>query len=96
MGSVELCDVGPRDGLQSLDVVLPPETRAGLAGRLASCGLQRVEVASFVRDDVVPAMAGAEDVVAALPPARPHLGPDPAAQAAWVATPPPVCSIAGR
>ena len=65
--TLELCDVSPRDGLQSLDVVLPPETRAELAGRLAASGLRRVEVASFVRDDLVPAMAGAEEVVAALP-----------------------------
>jgi hydroxymethylglutaryl-CoA lyase/(R)-citramalyl-CoA lyase len=69
MAAVELCDVGPRDGLQSLDVVLPPAVRAELAGRLAACELPRVEVASFVRDDMVPAMAGAEDVVGALPPA---------------------------
>jgi isopropylmalate/homocitrate/citramalate synthase len=68
MTTVELCDVGPRDGLQSLDLVLPPATRAGLAGRLAACGLHRVEVASFVRDELVPAMAGAEEVVASLPP----------------------------
>jgi hydroxymethylglutaryl-CoA lyase/(R)-citramalyl-CoA lyase len=65
--SVELSDVSPRDGLQSLDVVLPPATRAELAGRLAATGLPRVEVASFVRDDLVPPMAGAEEVVAALP-----------------------------
>jgi hydroxymethylglutaryl-CoA lyase len=65
--TVALCDVGPRDGLQSLDVTLPPATRAELAGRLAAAGLQRVEVASFVRDELVPAMAGAEEVVAALP-----------------------------
>jgi isopropylmalate/homocitrate/citramalate synthase len=65
--AVALCDVAPRDGLQSLEVVLPPATRAELAGRLAASGLPRVEVASFVRDDLVPAMAGAEEVVAALP-----------------------------
>ncbi len=65
--SVELVDVAPRDGLQSLDVVVPPATRAELAGRIGACGVPRVEVASFVRDDLVPAMAGAEDVVAALP-----------------------------
>ncbi|MCZ7589400.1 MAG: hydroxymethylglutaryl-CoA lyase [Gaiella sp.] len=64
---LELCDVSPRDGLQSLELVLPPGTRAELAGRLAASGLQRVEVASFVRDELVPAMAGAEEVVAALP-----------------------------
>ena len=67
MAAPELCDVGPRDGLQSLDVVLPPRARAELAGRLAAAGLPRVEVASFVRDDLVPAMAGAEAVVEALP-----------------------------
>ncbi len=65
---VEICDVAPRDGLQSLDVTLPPATRAELAGRIAACGVPRVEVASFVRDDLVPAMADAEEVVAALPP----------------------------
>jgi hydroxymethylglutaryl-CoA lyase len=67
MSSLELCDVGPRDGLQSLDLVVPPTVRAELAGRLAAAGLARVEVASFVRDERVPAMAGAEEVVAALP-----------------------------
>ncbi len=65
--SIELCDVAPRDGLQSLELVVPPATRAELAARLAACGLQRVEVASFVRDDLVPAMAEPEAVVAALP-----------------------------
>ena len=65
--TVELCEVGPRDGLQSLEIVLPPAVRAELAGRLATAGLPRVEVASFVRDERVPAMAGAEEVVAALP-----------------------------
>ena len=64
---IELCDVAPRDGLQSLDLVVPPETRAELAGRLAAAGLPRVEVASFVRDERVPAMAGAEAVVSELP-----------------------------
>jgi hydroxymethylglutaryl-CoA lyase len=64
---LELCDVGPRDGLQSLDLVVPPATRAELARRLAATGIPRVEVASFVRDELVPAMAGAEAVVAALP-----------------------------
>lgn len=65
--SVELCDVGPRDGLQSDPRALAPVLRAELAARLSAAGLPRVEVASFVRDDRVPQMAGAEDVVAALP-----------------------------
>jgi hydroxymethylglutaryl-CoA lyase/(R)-citramalyl-CoA lyase len=61
---VLVCDVGPRDGLQNEPDVLPPETRAELVDRLAAAGLQRVEAVSFVRDDRVPQMAGAEVVVA--------------------------------
>ena len=60
---VLLCDVGPRDGLQNEPEVLPPETRAELVDRLAAVGLPRIEAVSFVRDDRVPQMAGAEEVV---------------------------------
>ena len=63
---VTLCDVGPRDGLQNEPDVLPPGTRADLVNRLAAAGLRRIEAASFVRDDRVPQMAGAEDVVRAI------------------------------
>jgi isopropylmalate/homocitrate/citramalate synthase len=63
---VTICDVGPRDGLQNEPEILPAETRAGLVDRLSAAGLPRIEVASFVRDELVPQMAGAEDVVAAL------------------------------
>jgi isopropylmalate/homocitrate/citramalate synthase len=61
---VVLCDVGPRDGLQNEQEVLPAETRGELVDRLAAAGLHRIEAVSFVRDDRVPQMAGAEEVVA--------------------------------
>jgi hydroxymethylglutaryl-CoA lyase/(R)-citramalyl-CoA lyase len=61
-------EVGPRDGLQNEEQVVPPETRAELVGRLAAAGLKRIEAASFVNPDRVPQMAGAEDVVAAIDP----------------------------
>ena len=61
-----LCDVGPRDGLQNEPGALPPATRAELVDRLAAAGMPRVEAVSFVRDDRVPQMAGAEEVVAAI------------------------------
>ena len=61
---VTICDVGPRDGLQNEAETLPPETRAELVERLAAAGLPRIEAVSFVRDDRVPQMAGAEEVVA--------------------------------
>jgi (R)-citramalyl-CoA lyase len=61
-----LREVGPRDGLQNEEQILPPETRAELVDRLAAAGLKRIEAASFVNPDRVPQMAGAEEVVAAL------------------------------
>jgi isopropylmalate/homocitrate/citramalate synthase len=63
---VILCDVGPRDGLQNEPDVLPPSVRAELVNMLSAAGLPRVEAVSFVRDDRVPQMAGAEEVVGAL------------------------------
>ena len=61
-----LCDVGPRDGLQNEAETFEPAVRADLVNRLAAAGLPRVEAVSFVRDDRVPQMAGAEEVVAGI------------------------------
>ena len=63
---VTICDVGPRDGLQNEPDVVAPALRAELVSRLASAGLPRVEAVSFVRDERVPQMAGAEEVVAGI------------------------------
>ena len=62
---VTICDVGPRDGLQNEPDTLEPTVRAELVSRLAAAGAPRIEAVSFVRDDRVPQMAGAEEVVAA-------------------------------
>jgi isopropylmalate/homocitrate/citramalate synthase len=66
--ALTLCDVGPRDGLQVEPTLVPTELRAELSGRLAASGVPIVEAVSFVRDDLVPAMARPEQVVADLPP----------------------------
>ena len=63
-----ICDVGPRDGLQNEPGALDPATRAELINRLAATGLRRIEAVSFVRDDRLPQMSGAEEVVAAIEP----------------------------
>ena len=61
-----LCDVGPRDGLQNEPETLAPCcSRGARRGGSAAAGLPRIEAVSFVRDDRVPQMAGAEEVVAA-------------------------------
>jgi isopropylmalate/homocitrate/citramalate synthase len=63
---VDICDVGPRDGLQNEPETLAPAVRAELVSRLAAARIARVEAVSFVRDDRVPQMAAAEEVVAAI------------------------------
>jgi hydroxymethylglutaryl-CoA lyase/(R)-citramalyl-CoA lyase len=63
--AVTVCDVGPRDGLQNEPDTLSPAVRAELVSRLAAAGVPRIEAVSFVRDDRVPQMAGAEEVVSA-------------------------------
>ncbi|HEY4025122.1 MAG TPA: hydroxymethylglutaryl-CoA lyase [Candidatus Dormibacteraeota bacterium] len=64
--SLTICDVGPRDGLQNESVTLAPEVRADLCDRLLAAGVRAVEAASFVNPRLVPQMAGAEEVVAAV------------------------------
>jgi hydroxymethylglutaryl-CoA lyase/(R)-citramalyl-CoA lyase len=70
---VVVCDVGPRDGLQNEAETLPATTRAELVTRLAAARLPRIEAVSFVRDDRVPQMAAAEEVVAASRPGNAEL-----------------------
>jgi hydroxymethylglutaryl-CoA lyase/(R)-citramalyl-CoA lyase len=62
MGLV-ICDVGPRDGLQNEATILAPPVRAELINRLTAAGLGRIEAVSFVHPALVPAMAGAEEVM---------------------------------
>jgi hydroxymethylglutaryl-CoA lyase len=65
--TMTLVDVSPRDGLQNEERALSVGTRVELVGRLVEAGLTRIEVAAFVRPDRVPQMAGAEEVIEALP-----------------------------
>jgi isopropylmalate/homocitrate/citramalate synthase len=52
--------------LQNEERVLSPAVRAELCDRLTATGLRRIEAASFVNPKLVPQMAGAEEVMAAL------------------------------
>ncbi len=69
--TVEIVEVGPRDGLQSESQVLPTPAKVEFVRRLARAGLARIEVASFVNPQRVPQMADAEAVLAALAEDRP-------------------------
>ena len=73
---IQVVEVGPRDGLQNEKTVLDPAVRADLVRRLEAAGAKRIEAVSFVHPRYVPQMAGAEDVMAALPhrPGRRRIG----------------------
>ena len=73
---VEIVEVGPRDGLQNEAVALSVEDRLAFIARLERAGARRLEVASFVNPKRVPQMAGAEEILAALPsaPGRTRIG----------------------
>ena len=67
MQSVEMVEVGPRDGLQNEKTIISIDDKVALINRAIDAGNRRIEVASFVHPDHVPQMADAEDVVARLP-----------------------------
>ena len=65
--SIDIVEVGARDGLQNEKTVLEVGQKLELIHRLETCGVRRQEVVSFVNPARVPQMAGAEEMMAALP-----------------------------
>ena len=63
---VFLREVGPRDGLQNEDLVLPTTAKIRLIDQLSMTGLTAIEAASFVHPRFVPQMADAEQVFAGI------------------------------
>jgi hydroxymethylglutaryl-CoA lyase len=61
--SVRIREVGPRDGFQNEPEVLDTADKVGLIDCLSGTGLARIEVTSFVRPDVIPQLADAEQVL---------------------------------
>ncbi|UHC19940.1 hydroxymethylglutaryl-CoA lyase (plasmid) [Methylobacterium currus] len=62
--SIEIVEVGPRDGLQNDSRHLSTDAKVEMIRRLAGAGLRRIEAASFVNPKRVPQMADAEAVLA--------------------------------
>jgi hydroxymethylglutaryl-CoA lyase len=60
---VRIREVGPRDGFQNEPEVIATDDKVRLIDMLAATGLHRLEVTSFVRRDVIPQLADAEDVL---------------------------------
>ena len=56
MKKILVNEVGPRDGLQNIDIILNVEDRLQLINSLESAGINSLEVGSFVSSKAVPAM----------------------------------------
>jgi hydroxymethylglutaryl-CoA lyase len=64
--TVQLVEVGPRDGFQSIKTFIPTEKKIDLVKTLLAAGIRRMEVTSFVSPKAIPQMADAREVVAAV------------------------------
>ncbi len=65
-GSARIREVGPRDGFQNEPEVIPTAVKVQLIEALARTGLERLEITSFVRADVIPQLADAAEVLTAI------------------------------
>ena len=61
--TVSIREVGPRDGFQNEPEVIATERKIELIDALARTGIERLEVTSFVRADVIPQLADAAEVL---------------------------------
>ena len=68
MDDVRIREVGPRDGFQNEPEVIATADKVRLIDMLARTGLRRLEITSFVRADVIPQLADAGEVLAAIDP----------------------------
>ena len=66
MAEIEIVEVGPRDGLQNESVLFSTQQKLDMIRRAIDAGVRRIEVASFVNPKLVPQMADADAVSAAL------------------------------
>lgn len=63
---IDIVEVGPRDGLQSLGRWISTETKIAMIDRLSAAGLPTIEVTGFVHPAVIPDLRDAEEVCAGI------------------------------
>jgi hydroxymethylglutaryl-CoA lyase len=62
--SVEIVEVGPRDGYQAIGPFIPTATKIRLLQQLFDAGLHRIEIGSFVSSTAVPQLRDTREVLA--------------------------------
>ncbi len=61
---VLISEVGPRDGLQSIDTIMPTEAKKAWIQAEAAAGVREIEVGSFVPPKLLPQLADTAEIVA--------------------------------
>lgn len=64
MSQILVSEVGPRDGLQSIDRVMPLAAKKAWIAAEAAAGVREIEVGSFVPPSLLPQMADTPELVA--------------------------------
>lgn len=64
---VEICEVGPRDGLQNEKRIVSVDDKVRFIELLVGAGFREIEATSFVSPKWVPQLADAEEVLARVP-----------------------------
>jgi hydroxymethylglutaryl-CoA lyase len=64
MTQILISEVGPRDGLQSIDRVMPLDAKKAWIAAEAAAGVREIEVGSFVPASLLPQMADTAELVA--------------------------------
>jgi hydroxymethylglutaryl-CoA lyase len=67
MSDIEIVEVGPRDGLQNETALFTTVQKLDFIRHALDAGVRRIEATSFVNPKLVPQMADADAVAAALP-----------------------------
>lgn len=60
---IEISEVGPRDGLQSITPIMPTEAKKAWITALAAAGIPEIEVGSFVPARLLPQLADTAELV---------------------------------
>lgn len=59
---VTIVEVGPRDGLQNEDALVPTDAKVAFIDKLSATGLRHIEVTAFVSPKAIPQLSDAEEV----------------------------------
>ena len=60
---IEVSEVGTRDGLQSIDSIMPTEAKKAWIAAEAAAGVPEIEVGSFVPERILPQLADTKELV---------------------------------